>query len=521
MRQILLSATIVMSAVTAVCAQETFGDKNVTVLETNSPDVKLVGDEATTSIYLPCIEFIGPNVVLATPNVKSIELGDESRTDMIEMDSYGIQFFNGELAGWSDGDLRFETVKNLTEFVMYQPAWCTYPLAGFWRYPSQLSFVPYGIGSGCAALERVVLPERAQCILDSFNECDMLTAIDIPSSAGYIGDSFNDCRSLRSIRVHSGLTPEISNSFINLPADAVIYVPVGFKEVYQNSEWGNLGCTIAEDAACECGYTPAQLPLRGYEILTDGRIDPESGIKLSEGKRIGNAHYHFELFDADGEPIFFNDAESEADGAQLEIYDTRDNNTVEIADYALCGITKCANRSTLVASLRLPATVERLGAFVGAYNDMIDIVNLNEGLRVIGHKALSNSRFVNATITLPSTLEYIGEAAFDNHDGLTTVRCAATTPPACGDSRVFGDKSALTLAVPTGAKKAYEDAPVWREFGVIIEDASLSVGNVIADETVAEAEYFTVDGRSVSADNIDRGLYIVRRGTEVTKVVVR
>lgn len=513
---ILATAVMSLSVQTPLMAQVIFGDESITVLSGE----KVLGDETTTSVYLPNIQSIGAQTLLATPNVRSIELGNKDRDDKIEIYNYGIDFFMGsnDLYDSPDRDMRFENIKNLTDFVMYQPGWCDYPFDNFWEYPGQLTFVPLGIGSGCDALEHVILPEKAQCIRNCFNDCNKLTTIAIPSSAGYISDSFNGCRSLQAIELHTGIVPEIVNSFTGLADDAVIYVPVGFKEVYENSDWGKLGYAIAENAEYDCGYTPDKLPFRGFEVLAGGKIDPESGLSLSEGARIGNSHYHFDGFDADGEPLFFNDAENET--GCIKHYDISGYNTIEIADYTLCGSTMTGSESVIV-TLNLPSTVERIGAFVGAYNDPVVIEDFNEGLRTIGRKALSNAHFAANEITLPSTLEYIGEAAFDGHDGLTTVRCAAMTPPMCADTRVFGDKSQLSLGVPPGAKDAYEAAPVWNTFGVIYEDVSLlSVGNIIADETVAGVEYFTVDGRKVSPENIKRGVYIKRSGATTTKVVI-
>ncbi|MDE7120150.1 MAG: hypothetical protein K2O10_06030, partial [Muribaculaceae bacterium] len=45
------------------------------------------------------------------------------------------------------------------------------------------------------------------------------------------------------------------------------------------------------------------------------------------------------------------------------------------------------------------------------------------------------------------------------------------------------------------------------------------IGTVAADSADAPAEYFTIDGRRVAAP--DHGLYIVRRGSSVSKIMVR
>ncbi len=506
-------------------AQEVYDGSGINVYKIEKVGERLtIGDESTKSIFMPDVEEIHEEVFLTTPNLESIEIGLKHRKDKIYIYYFGELFFHFGGRNLAD-DLKLEKIQNLKEFVMYQPGWCEYPFSTFWKYPSQLTFVPYGLGSGCNNLERVILPEAAQCIQNSFNECPKLETIAIPASTGFIGKSFNHCASLHEIRVHTGYVPQISDSFTGLAEDAVIYVPRGFKEVYDCSPWSELGYPIVEDVDYDCGYTPAQLPFRGCEMLDGSLVDNASGIVLSEGKRFGNELYHFEDFDADGDPVFFNDAREEVEGGYLEYYrDGAGSPEVDIADYVLCG--SCAYLA--VPYLRLSDTIERIGAFTGAYNECIIISAkgygyhglFNEGLKIIGRKAFSHSEIIGNEITLPSTLEYIGDAAFDASD-LKRVRCAAMTPPMCGDERVFGDKSNLTLMVAPGAKDAYAAAPVWSSFGTIIEDTSLlSVNAVTADSIEGEAEYYTIDGRRVQPEALTHGLYIVRKGATVTKVII-
>ena len=240
-------AALIASAATSSYAQEIYGDYDVIKIGPDyleySRDKIFIGDDSTIEIFLPCIESIGYNVHLSAPNVRSIILGSDTYNNDGEIYMYGF----GQLFNYTHVPDENVTVPltNLVNFEMYEPGWCEYPVATWWKYPNQLTFVPEGVGNGCVNLERVILPKRAQCIRDGFNNCVKLPTVTLPECADYIGNSFNDCTSLRDIRVRSGYVADLKDSFVNLPEDAVIYVPKGFKEVYENSAWGEIGRTIA------------------------------------------------------------------------------------------------------------------------------------------------------------------------------------------------------------------------------------------------------------------------------------
>lgn len=73
-------------------------------------------------------------------------------------------------------------------------------------------------------------------------------------------------------------------------------------------------------------------------------------------------------------------------------------------------------------------------------------------------------------------------------------------------------------AVPTDAE-SFTESP-WSEFGSV----TLSNASGITDAEVAEnapAEYFTIQGLKVNSSELTPGIYIIRRGTSVSKIVIR
>ena len=95
---------------------------------------------------------------------------------------------------------------------------------------------------GCNNLTNITFPDAITRIeYNSFGGCSSLSSVIIPESMKYIGgNAFYDCVSLKSIVCKSATPPTISNSaFTNVPASTILYIPIGCKEAYANSDvWG-------------------------------------------------------------------------------------------------------------------------------------------------------------------------------------------------------------------------------------------------------------------------------------------
>jgi uncharacterized protein YjdB len=111
------------------------------------------------------------------------------------------------------------------------------------------------------------------------------------------------------------------------------------------------------------------------------------------------------------------------------------------------------------------------------------------------------------SVSIPNSVTYIGMVAFDHMLNLRTVK-VGWNPPISYPQGVFqnavyyesgnyvNDLSAMTLVVPSGTKPLYEAAFGWRDFGTIVEDASLTSGeensvNIADPEAVASSDIQT------------------------------
>lgn len=139
---------------------------------------------------------------------------------------------------------------------------------------------------------------------------------------------------------------------------------------------------------------------------------------------------------------------------------------------------------TALDSIVLPSTLEVLGTqafnttaylndnsrwtdgmlIIGTYliktrASVHDSVGVPEGITGLGNMAVYNCTLIT-NITLPSTLRFIGENAFNSCSALDTVTVLATVPPSL-DVNSFLNVSDFTVFVPCGSRAAYDAAPNW------------------------------------------------------------
>ena len=152
-----------------------------------------------------------------------------------------------------------------------------------------------------------------------------------------------------------------------------------------------------------------------------------------------------------------------------------------------------------------------------------------------------------SAITLPTSIESIGNGAFGGCSGLKEINAMGIIPADASETAFNGvDKSTCVLYVPVGCREAYANAPVWKEFYNIIEKAGIgNVDDVIADDMSLSIEVidgklcinaqeetlvmvYSMSGAVAFNDYVDgelsvelpRGIYIVKVGYVTQKIVL-
>ena len=105
--------------------------------------------------------------------------------------------------------------------------------------------IPSGVTSinsltfdACFALANVAIPDSVTDIgASAFKNCKSLTSVIIPSGVTSIAaQAFSQCTALKSITVRATTPPTIqSNTFNNVPTDAIIYVPSESVDAYKSA----------------------------------------------------------------------------------------------------------------------------------------------------------------------------------------------------------------------------------------------------------------------------------------------
>lgn len=92
----------------------------------------------------------------------------------------------------------------------------------------------------------------------------------------------------------------------------------------------------------------------------------------------------------------------------------------------------------------------------------ISKIEIPEGIREIGYYAFYGTKY--QTITLPSTIEEIGDIAFSVIEDLEELYVLAEIPPIIGDMSNFHYNSSANIYVPADSVDAYKTAPGWEDY---------------------------------------------------------
>lgn len=155
--------------------------------------------------------------------------------------------------------------------------------------------------------------------------------------------------------------------------------------------------------------------------------------------------------------------------------------------------------SATMSSISLPSTLTYIGGLSFQNCNGIESVAIPEGVTYIGNYAFSFCDKLNR-VTIPASVTEIGEKAFIGSTQLKTIVSYLTEPCAIADN-VFmvndlddGNNSLInaTLYVPFGSKTIYENTDGWKNFKNIVE-LNATVGDVTGDGEVTKEDITEVE----------------------------
>ena len=266
---------------------------------------------------------------------------------------------------------------------------------------------------GCESLEYVRLPESLKEIgSNAFHRCESLKEIVIPENVRSIGmDAFSCCDSLRDIYISDSVWDIGYDAFSYIHDEAVIHTTKGSDaETYakeNNIKVGRRKLPKNEDV-----FDEKDLAFEFYELISwlDGCVDSDGCI-------------------------------SDYDGVNRKI--ALSSGIVRIGSYAFQG--------KLLASVKIPSSVETIGS--SAFSDCVTLmeVSLEDGIQKIDSFAFRNCRNLKS-ITLPETLQHLDSFAFDDCAKLEEVTILGQLPELA--SYTFAGCEKLTeIQLPETIKK--------------------------------------------------------------------
>ena len=289
---------------------------------------------------------------------------------------------------------------------------------------------------GCCGLTSIIIPDGVESIgTQAFQAIYRLTSITIPGSVTSIGDGlFRQCDALLSIDVDSA-NPSFSSE------DGVLF----------NKEKTVLFECPKAKGSCNIPSSVTDIAYFAFVYcwaLTSIDVDSANPVYSSEDGVLFNKEKTTLICCPIGKSGSY----------------TIPNGVKNFNEYAF---DNCQN----LTSVTIPSSVENieLGVFANCIS-LTSVTIMGNNMKSIGQVAFGACSGLSS-ITIPSGVESIGFQAFGGCEALTSVTNMSATPQEIEFLGVFDgvDLSAATLYVPLGSKATYEAAPVWQDFGSIVE----------------------------------------------------
>ena len=341
--------------------------------------------------------------------------------------------------------------------------------------PSSVTSIGLWAFEGCSGLTSLIIPSSVTSIERSaFKDCSGLTSLTIPSSVTEIGKSvFEGCSGLTSLTIPSSVTEIGESAFEGCSGLTSLTIPSSVTEI---GESAFEGCS---------GLTSLTIPSSVTEI-------GESAFKGCSGL------------------------------TSLII----PSSVTSIGSYVF---ENCSG----LTSITIPSSVTEIGG--AAFKGCSSLINLyykiDEKIETYlryGHLYINvkcgieyylNDKKITS-VAIPSTITKLGEYAFQNCRDLTSVYVSWQSPISTGSAFYGVDISKCTLYVPQGTEQDYWLAPVWGDFGKIVEFDATGIDKVTTSTDAKELSRYSVNGQRLSAPA--KGLNIVKYSDgSVKKVVVQ
>lgn len=462
------------------------------------------GKEVTEVVIPDGITAIGNCTFIGCSELTSITIPNSVKS----IDNYAFHSCNG---------LTSITIPDSVETIGY---YCFYQCTNLKNITlsKSLDCINPGLFIDCSNLMEIDMPDSVTAIKsEAFKGCSSLTSVNIPNSVISIGaGAFNDCSTLTSINIPGSITKIKESTFENCKSLTSITIP-------------NSVTTIGWDAFYNCtGMTDIYIP-KSVTSINNYAFTYCNSLKIVniESPNLWSQLYFEESSYDRGDlwrytnPICYSKSFS-VNNQEVKHLDLNLNNS-SVSQYTFC------NSSNL---------------------NTIRIKGKN-----IGKKSFYKCNNVTAICL---DVESIDDESFDC-ENLKTIYCLTEEPPTAtyyAFPEIFHmlpDQGGyynsyltnVTLFIPYGSLSKYQQSDCWKNCKKIIEtdfsgideifkadyednNFPTGINNTFADNTSNEIDFnrplevYNLNGIKVSTttDNLTSGIYIIRQGSAVKKIVI-
>jgi hypothetical protein len=325
--------------------------------------------------------------------------------------------------------------------------------------PSSVKEIGNNAFRGCTALTKAVIPDGVATLGEyAFYQCSALKSIVISDSVTKLGaySCFSNCSSLESVKLSKNITTIPYTCFYNCTSLTSIEIPYGVTEIGTQAFriCNSLRSIVIPDSVTiinneafrqmsnlETVVLPANLESLGKDAFQNctslKSINIPSNLKRIEGTTFQNC-----IFETINIPNSINyigsyafsmttikrvDINSLSSWCNIEFADFRANPAWYNADMYVDG--------EVLTNLITPSDITKIKAYA-----------------FYGQSASLKS------VTITDNVTSIGNQAFYNRKGLTSVTFESTTPPDLGTDVFTNTHASLQLRVPSSAVEAYKAA---------------------------------------------------------------
>lgn len=313
---------------------------------------------------------------------------------------------------------------------------------------------------GCTALKSLTIPSHITTVgFGAFEGCG-LTSVTIEN--GVMGQKqFKNCTQLKAINIGNNLRAISGNAFEGCTSLESVVIPNTVTKIasYAFTDCTNLKKVTLGEAVADIGnnaFYNSPVSELNWNIINYPTPDEYTALHYAY-----NAGNLTTLTFGDKVQYIPNEIALNAKITSLNI-------PASVTTIDAGAFTGCAVIEELTSGTNLMSSYTLIPASKGT----LKTVTLLDGVTAIPANAFKDCPVLK-TVTMPATVEEIGNSAFSGCAKLRDLYCKMPRPFAI-DASVFNQvqvKGFCDLHVVEGAKVRYEMMDVWKEFGVIVEDA--------------------------------------------------